>query len=55
MNTYRGFEYGFRSANSVMATSDGYYFTDKNDELHGPFATDEKCMDAIDKYRRENK
>jgi hypothetical protein len=55
MNTYRGFEYGYRNANSVMAQPEGFYFIDRDGEANGPYATDEKCMDAIDKYRRENK
>ena len=53
MNTYRGFEYNYRNANSIMAEPAGYYFVDLDDEARGPFPTDEKCMDAIDKYRGE--
>jgi hypothetical protein len=52
MNTYRGFQYSYRNANSIMAQPAGYYFVDANDEARGPFPTDESCMDAIDKYRK---
>lgn len=52
MNTYRGFEYGFRNANSITAQKEGYYFVDADGEAQGPYATDEKCMDAIDAHRR---
>lgn len=52
MNTYRGYEYGYRNANSVMGTAEGYYFVDAEGTAHGPYASDEKCMDAIDAHRR---
>ena len=52
MNTYRGFEYGYRNHNSITASPEGYYFLDADDEAHGPFRTDEACMNAIDKFKR---
>lgn len=50
MNIYRGFEYGYRNANSITASPEGYYFLDADDEAQGPFRTDEACMEGIDAY-----